>query len=338
MAGSGGGDKTAHGIGTRLTHAGRHPEDFHGFVNPPVVHASTVLFASADDFFARRGRYQYGRRGTPTTEALCEAMTAIEGGAGTVLAPSGLGAITTALLALLSAGDHLLMVDTVYGPTRSFCNGMLARLGIETTYYDPLVGAGIADLMRPNTRAVFTESPGSLTFEVQDIAAIAAAAHAREAAVLMDNTWATPLFFAAHAHGVDLSIHAGTKFLCGHSDVMIGTVSATEAWWPKLKEGHGQLGQCVGPDDIYLTLRGVRTLGVRLAAQMEAGIQVAHWLRGRPEVAQVLHPALPGASGHELWKRDFSGACSLFGVEFKPDFSVESTHAFAEALELFGIG
>jgi cystathionine beta-lyase len=337
MAGADGKEGRGRSASTVAAHAGLHPDAFHGFVNPPVVHASTVLSPTADDFLAHRGRYHYGRRGTPTSDALSEAMTALEGGAGTVLAPSGLCAITTALLAVLSAGDHLLMTDSVYGPTRAFCDGMLKRLGVETTYYDPLVGGGIAGLMRENTRAVFVESPGSLTFEVQDIPAIAAAAHARGAAVLMDNTWATPLFFPAHARGVDLSIHAGTKFLSGHSDVMIGTVSANEAWWPRLKEAHGLLGQCVGPDDIYLTLRGVRTLAVRMAQHQRAGLEVARYLAGRPEVARVIHPALPGDPGHALWKRDFTGASGLFAVVLQPKPQA-AVNALLDGLALFGIG
>jgi cystathionine beta-lyase len=322
---------------TILVTAGRKPPEQHGFVNPPVYHGSTVLYPSADDLFANRSRYSYGRRGTPTTEALCDALTALEGGRGTVLVPSGLSAITTALLTALGAGDHLLMVDSVYNPTRHFCDTTLKRLGVETTYYDPGVGAGIAGLFRPETRAVFVESPGSLTFEVQDVPAIAEAAHARGAAVLMDNTWATPLYFAAHAHGVDLSIQAGTKYVAGHSDVMIGSVSANERWWPRLKETHGNLGLCVGPDDVYLALRGLRTMGVRLERQQQSALAVARFLAGRPEVSRVLHPALEGAPGHALWKRDFRGACGLFAVVLKPA-SEAGLRAFLDALALFGMG
>lgn len=330
-------DGAGHGANTRLVHAGRRPADYFGFVNPPVYHASTVVYPTADDFFAHRGRYQYGRRGTPTSEGLTDAVAALEGGAGAVLAPSGLAAITTALLAVVEAGDHLLVSDSVYGPTRAFCNGVLKRLGVETSFYDPLVGGGIAALMRPNTRAVFTESPGSLTFEVQDIPAIAAAAHAKGACVLMDNTWATPLFFPAHARGVDLSIQAGTKFLSGHSDVMIGTISANAAWWPKLIETHGWLGQHVGPDDVYLALRGLHTLGVRLERHQESGLTVAQFLAGQPEVARVIHPALPGDAGHALWQRDFTGASGLFAVELKPR-SDAAIRAFLDALRLFAMG
>ncbi|HVV91912.1 MAG TPA: cystathionine beta-lyase [Hyphomicrobiales bacterium] len=325
------------GANTRLVSAGRDPADYHGFVNPPVYHASTVVYPTADDFFAHRGRYQYGRRGTPTSEGLTDAVAEIEGGAGAVLAPSGLAAITTALLSVVGAGDHLLVADSVYGPTRAFCSGVLKRLGVETTYYDPTIGDGIAALMRDNTRAVFTESPGSLTFEVQDIPAIAAVAHARGACVLMDNTWATPLYFRAHDHGVDLSIQAGTKFLSGHSDVMIGTISANAEWWPRLIETHGLIGQHVGPDDVYLALRGFRTLGVRLERHQESGLRVARFLSEHPDVARVLHPALPGAPGHDLWRRDFTGACGLFAVELKPR-SDAAIRAFLDALRLFAMG
>src|SRR5437667_4918755 len=270
---------------TRLVVGGRDPFAYHGFVNPPVYHASTVLYPSADDLVAHRARYQYGRRGTPTSEALEGAIQAIEGPgcAGVALLPSGLSAISTALLAVLRSGEHVLVTDSAYRPTRTFCDGVLTRLGIETTYYDPLVGAGIAGLFRPNTRAVFLEAPGSQSFEMQDVPAIAAAAHERGLNVLMDNTWATPLYFQAFAKGIDLSIQAGTKYICGHSDVMLGTISANASLWPRLKETVTTMGLCVGPDDMYLALRDLRTLGVRLAAHFAAGIRVAHWLAARPE-------------------------------------------------------
>ncbi len=324
---------------TALVTAGRDSPSNHGFVNPPVQHASTVLYSSAEDFLARRSRYQYGRRGTPTSEALEHAVREIEGPlcAGVSLLPSGLGAISVALLSCLKAGDHVLVTDSVYLPTRKFCDGLLARLGITTTYYDPAIGAGIAALMAPNTRAVFTESPGSLSFEMQDIPAIAAAAHARGAIVLMDNTWATPLYFRALDHGVDLSIQAATKYIGGHSDLMLGTVSANAATWPRLHDTVYTMGLCVGPDDIYLGLRGLRTLDVRLARHQQSGLAVARYLEARPEIARVLHPALPRHPGHELYKRDFSGACGLFSVVFKPA-PLEAINAFLNALTLFGIG
>ena len=324
---------------TRLVLGGRGPYASHGFVNPPVHHASTVLYPTAEDFIARRARYVYGRRGTPTSEALESALRDLEGPqcAGVALLPSGLAAISTALLAMLGAGDHLLVTDTVYRPTRQFCDGMLARYGVETTYYDPMIGAGIAALMKPSTRAVFVEAPGSLSFEIQDVPAIAAAAHAQGAVVLMDNTWASPLYFRAFEKGVDLSIQAGTKYIGGHSDVMLGTISANKATWERLRHSVYRLGLCVGPDDMYLGLRGLRTLGVRLAQHQRAALEVARWLGQRPEITRVLHPALDSCPGHLLWKRDFSGASGLFSIVLKP-VPQSAVHAFLDALTLFGIG
>jgi cystathionine beta-lyase len=306
-------------------------------VNPPVTRGSTVLYPTMEELVTGRGRYSYGRRGNPTTDALSAALGELEGGAGVVLVPSGLSAVTTALLTALSAGDHLLMVDSVYKPTRQFCDTTLARMGVRTSYYDPMIGAGIAGLIESDTRAVFVESPGSLTFEVQDVPAIAAAAHAAGAAVIMDNTWATPLFFKPHAHGVDLSIQAGTKYISGHSDIMVGTLSANAEWWPRLRETHGNLGLCLSPDDAYLALRGLRTMKVRLTRHQESGLAVARWLSERPEVARVLHPALAGNAGHEIWARDFTGASGLFGVELKPA-SPEAVAAMLDGLEHFGMG
>lgn len=325
--------------GTLLVTGGRNPRANHGFVNPPVYHASTVLYPSAADFIAHRGRYQYGRRGTPTSEALEEAVRGVEGPrcAGVALLPSGLAAITTALLAVVRAGDHVLMTDNVYRPARNFADTVLARLGIETTFFDPLAGAELAGLFRPNTRALYLEAPGSLSFEMQDVPALAALAQARGAKVLFDNTWASPYFFRALDKGVDLSIQAGTKYLGGHSDVMIGTVSASEAAWPALRDTVRGLGQCVGPDDIYLTQRGIRTLGVRLDRHFRSGLQVAEWLGARPEVARVLHPALPEHPGHAIWKRDFTGASGLFSIVLRP-VPEAAFHAFLNSLELFGMG
>jgi cystathionine beta-lyase len=281
---------------------------------------------------------RYGLLGTPTTFALEEAVAAIEGGYRAMLMSSGLAAITAPLQACVKCGDHVLMVDSCYGPARNFCERVLTRCGVETTYYDPLIGGDIARLMRPNTRVVYVESPGSLTFEVQDVAAIAAAAHDGGAKVLMDNTWGIH-HFQPFTHGVDVSIQAATKYPAGHSDILIGSITVnSDEDWRTLHATVRGLGQYASPDDCWLTLRGMRTMGVRLAQQMDSGIEVAHWLSKRPEVKQILHPALPGAPGHALWKRDFTGACSLFGVEFKPDYPAESTHAFVEALELFGIG
>ncbi|MQT12149.1 cystathionine beta-lyase [Segnochrobactrum spirostomi] len=322
---------------TRLVHGGYDGKTWHGFVNPPVVHASTVLFESADAHFHNRARYTYGRQATPTTEALQDAVSELEGAAGTKLAPSGLGAVTLALLSCLSAGDHLLMVDTTYGPTRHFCDTLLARLGVETTYYDPHVGAGIAALMRPNTKAVFLEAPGTATFEMQDIPAIVAVARAHGATVLMDNTWATPLYFKPLAFGVDLSIQAATKYFCGHSDVLLGTVAASERALPALAATHRQLGLHTAPDDVYQIYRGLKTLEVRLARHHVNGVAVAEWLLSRPEVTRVRHPALPSDPGHALWKRDFSGASGLFAFDLAP-VSETALAAFFDTLTLFGMG
>src|SRR5215470_4153728 len=284
---------------TRLVTSGRDPQAYHGFVNPPVYHASTLLYPTAEDQVAHRARYNYGRRGTPTSEALENALREIEGGAcaGVALLPSGLAAISAALLATARAGDHVLIPDSVYRPTRNFCNGVFKRFGVETTYYDPLIGTDIAKLFKSNTKVVFVEAPGSQTFEMQDIPAIAKIAHERKAVVLMDNTWATPLYFRAFEKGVDLSVQAGTKYIVGHSAVMLGTVSATAATWPQLKQTVGNMGLCVGPDDVYLAQRGLRTMGVRLARHHASGLHVARWLAARAEVQRVLHPALESDPG-----------------------------------------
>jgi cystathionine beta-lyase len=324
---------------TRLVVGGRDPAANHGFVNPAVHHVSTVLYPTAEDFRARRARYPYGRRGTPTSEALENALRELEGPscAGVALMPSGLAAVSTALIAVLHAGDHLLVTDSVYQPTRKFCDSLLERFGVTTTYYDPMIGAGIGALIEANTRAVFVESPGSLSFEVQDVPAIAAAAHARGAVVLMDNTWATPLYFRALDKGVDLSIQAATKYVGGHSDVMLGAVAANAATWERLRESAHTLGLCVGPDDIYLGLRGLRTLGVRLGQHQQSALRVAQWLAQRPEVARVLHPALDSCPGHAVWRRDFSGASGLFSIVFKP-LPEAAVNAFLNELSLFGMG
>ena len=323
---------------TRLVLAGRDPADSYGFVNPPIVRGSTVVYPNTEDFLVRKARYTYGTDGNPTIDALLAAANTIEGGAGVVVTPSGLMACTLAFLTLLSSGDHVLVTDSVYRPTRIFCDTFLKRMGVEVTYYDPLVGADIAELFKPNTRAVWTEAPGSQTFEMQDIPAIVAAAHARDIPVAMDNTWATPLFFDAHAFGVDLSVQADTKYYAAHSDVLIGTVSArTPEQFKKLRAAWNQLGLIIAPEDAFLTLRGMRTMAIRLKEQMPAGIAVAEWLQGRPEVARVLHPALPGAPGHEIWKRDFTGASSLFTFELKP-VSMKAVGAMLDGLALFGIG
>jgi len=336
---SGGGPQPDLKPDTKLTVGGRKPFAHHGYVNTPVYHASTLLYRTAEDFLARRGQYFYGRRGTPTSEALEQALAELEGPAcaGVSLLPSGLAAISTALLSVLRAGENVLVTDSCYGPTRKFCDSVLSRFGITTTYYDPLIGGGIAALMQPNTRAVFVEAPGSLTFEMQDVPAIAAAAHARGALMLMDNTWASPLYFRPLDKGVDLSIQSGTKYIGGHSDLMLGTVAANAQAWPALRETVFNTGLCVGPDDMNLGLRGLRTMGVRLARHQESGLAVARWLEQRPEVLRVIHPALPSHPGHAIWRRDFTGACGLFAVVLKPA-PEPAVHAFLNALTLYGIG
>ncbi len=323
---------------TRLVMAGRDPSDSYGFVNPPIVRGSTVVYPNTADFLARKARYTYGTQGNPTIDALIAACNTIEGGAGTVVTPSGLLACTLPFLAFLSAGDHVLVTDSVYRPTRNFCATMLKRMGIEATYYDPTIGAGIASLFRPNTKAVWTEAPGSQTFEMQDIPAIVATAHARDILVMMDNTWATPLFFDSHKAGVDITVQAGTKYYAGHSDVLIGTISArTPDLYTQLRASWEQLGVIIAPEDAFLTLRGMRTMAIRLKEQMPAGIAMAQWLAARPEVARVMHPALADDPGHALWRRDFTGASSLFGFELAP-VSMEAVAAMLDGLTLFGMG
>lgn len=322
---------------TRLVHAGRDPKQQHGFVNTPIYRGSTVLYETYDDILNRRGRYSYGTKGTPTTDALEEAWSAISGAAGTVLAPSGLSAVALALMSAVKAGDHVLVTDSVYRPTREFCDRMLARLGVETTYYDPLVGAGIADLMRPTTSVVFTEAPGSQTFEMQDVPAIAEVAHAHGALVIMDNTWATPLFFPPHARGVDLAIEAGTKYLSGGSDLLMGIVSANARAWPQLRATYDLFSSCPGPEDVFLCLRGLRTMALRLEEHEAQALEMARWLQARPEVARVLHPALPDDPGHAIWARDFSGSSGLFSIELAPA-SRAALAAMLDGLALFGMG
>jgi cystathionine beta-lyase len=324
---------------TTLVTAGRDTKAQKGFVNPPVVHASTVLYPTADDLHAHRGEFQYGRHGTPTTKALQEALMALEGPqcAGVGLAPSGLSAISTTLLAVLKAGDHLLVCDNAYRPSRNFCNGLLARYGVETTYFDPLIGAGIAEKFKPNTRAVLVEAPGSQSFEMPDIPAIAAVTHARDALVIDDNTWATPLYHRSLDQGVDISMQAATKYIGGHSDIMFGTISANARTWPMIAEAIRLLGVCAGPDDVFLALRGLRTLAVRLAQHHRSALEMARWLATRPEVIRVLHPALENDPGYAIWKRDFTGASGLFSIVLKPA-PQKAVDALLDAVKLFGMG
>ena len=323
---------------TRLVHSGRDRDLAGPFVNPPVVHASTVLFETVDDMEHARQRYSYGRIGTPTTDALEATMNDLEGSDGTALVPSGLTAASLALLSCLSAGERVLIVDSVYGPVRRFADHFLKRMGIEVTYFDPALGAdAVAALFTANTRALYLESPGSLTFEMQDIAALAAAARARGTTVLADNTWATPLYFRALDHGVDLSIHSGTKYLGGHSDVMFGTVSARGEHWKKLRDLQRWMGLHLAPDDAFLALRGLRTLAARLPVHASSALKIARWLEARPEVARVLYPALPSDPGHALWQRDMTGASGLFALVFR-GWERARAARFVDDLTLFGIG
>jgi cysteine-S-conjugate beta-lyase len=327
---------------TRLVHAGRDPEQQQGTVNPPVHRASTIIFPTLEAHERRQERkytsFSYGTDGTPITFALTAALAELSGGARSLVTSSGLSAITQTLTALLRQGDHLLVPDSVYGPTRRFCTSVLARFGVEATFYDPLIGSGIAALVRPSTRVVYAESPGSLTFDVQDVPAIAAAAHERGATVVFDNTWATPLRFRSFDHGVDIEIQAATKYLAGHSDLLMGVITArTEPLFRRLKDGVGDFGDCVAPDLCYETLRGLRTLDVRLARHEQSALELARWLAGRPEVLRVLHPALPDHPGHALWRRDFTGSTSLFGVVLRTE-SRSALAAMMDRMELFKIG
>ncbi|MFG1465386.1 cystathionine beta-lyase [Xanthobacter sp. DSM 24535] len=322
---------------TEVVRLGRDPFRFDGFVNPPVVRGSTVLYPTYADLAAHRARYSYGRRGNPTTEALETALKSLEGSDGVVLTPSGLSAVSIALLSSVGAGDHLLMVDTAYYPTRRFCDTVLARMGVEVSYYDPLAGAGIAQLVRENTRAIFLEAPGSQSFEMQDVPAITAVARARGITTLIDNTWATPLFFRPHDFGVNISIQAGTKYIGGHADLNLGTISAVGASWKRVHDTHGDMGICISPDDAALGSRGLRTMAVRLERHQASALTIARWMQGRPEVSRVLHPGLESDPGHAIWARDFKGSSGLFSIILKP-VSDQALAAFFDALELFGMG
>lgn len=328
---------------TKVVSAGRHPEAHYGVVNTPVYRTSTILFPSFESLESASVdpaamKFAYGRLGTPTSAALEEAVADLEGGYRCRLAPSGLAAITTALLAYCAAGDHILIPNSAYNPTRAFAHGMLSRFGVSTEYYDPAIGTDISRLLTNNTTLVYVESPGSGLFEVQDVPAIADAAHARGATVLMDNTWASPLFFKPFAHSVDISIQAATKYIVGHSDAMLGTITSTEEKWPALAAAHRALGQMAGPDDIYLALRGLRTMAVRLQRHFQNGLALARFLLTRPEVDRVLHPALEGDPGHAIWKRDFTGASGLFGFILKPSFGRAALAAMLNGLRLYGMG
>ena len=328
---------------TRIVEAGRRAEWTQGIVNPPVWRASTILYDSVADLRAggardTHHRLFYGRRGTPTQWSLADALTEFEPGAeATLLYPSGVAAIASALLSVLSAGDELLLVDSNYDPTRNFAEGTLKRLGVTTRYYDPMIGVGIADLIGERTKAIFLESPGSLTFEVQDIPAITAIARERGITTLLDNTWATPLLLPAIPLGIDLSILSCTKYISGHSDLMLGSVTAAPSHWKQLRATSYQLGQTASPDDAWLAARGLRTMAIRLKQHGETALRIAHWLKARPEVARVLHPALPDCPGHEFFLRDFKGQAGLFSFVLNGGSDAART-ALIDGLDHFGIG
>lgn len=322
---------------TVLTHGGRDPSAQFGFVNTPVTRGSTVIYPDLATLKAHSQRFHYGRMGNPNSEDVETVVTALEGAAGTRLTPNGLAAITTALLAVLSAGDRVLVSDSVYGPTRRFCNNMLSRLGIETEYFDPRIGAGLAEMMTANTKAVFLESPGSLTFEINDLPAIAAVARTNGAAVIIDNSWATPLYYKPLSLGADIVVHAATKMFIGHSDALTGTVSANEAYWPAVADTHRDLGMGASPDDLFLVARGLRTLAVRMKEHQARAIEMARWLEGQDLVERVIHPALESHPDHGLFKRDFTGSGSLFAFVLKPAPEA-ALAALVDNMALFSMG
>ncbi len=322
---------------TAVVHEGRAPFDHHGFVNPPVYRGSTVLYPTLESLEAKTQPYSYGRRGTPTVAALETALTHLAGGADTKLTASGYQAVTTALLAFAQSGDHILVADSVYQPTRQFCDYILSRMGVETEYYDPLIGPGITRIVRENTRLIYAESPGSLTFEIQDIPALARVAQEKSLWLLVDNTWASPLLCKPLELGADVSIEAATKYIVGHADAMLGAITSNARAARHVERAAGALGVCPGSEETFLGLRGLRTLDVRLARHQATGLALAKWLADRPEVARVLHPALPGDPGHELWLRDFSGASGLFSVVLQP-VSHTALGTFLDGLKLFGMG
>lgn len=326
-----------HARRTRLVHSGHDVESSRGFVNLPAFRGSTVLYPDAATLRSNDLRWTYGTHGTPTTDALASAWSELSDAAGTALVPSGLAAIAMALQTAVKAGDHLLVTDSAYFPTRRFAERVLRPLGVETSYYDPTLGAGVAALIRENTRAILTEAPGSQSLEMQDIPAIAEVAHKRGVCVVMDNTWATPIFFSPHQHGVDLAIEAGTKYLSGHSDLLLGLISANAEWWPKLHAYVDLYAIPPGPEDCVLALRGLRTMELRLKEAERQALALARWLETRPEVLRVIHPALESHPGHAIWKRDFSGSSGLFTIVLHP-VPPPAVDAMLDAFELFGLG
>ncbi|RIZ56676.1 cystathionine beta-lyase [Vibrio sp. PID23_8] len=327
---------------TKFVTAGRNKKWTNGVVNPPVQRASTVVFdtvAEKNQAMINRANKTlfYGRRGTHTHFAFQDAMVEIEGGAGCALYPCGTAAISNAILSFVETGDHILMVDTCYEPTRDFCDTIMKKMGVETTYFDPVIGEDIRELIQPNTKILFLESPGSITMEVIDVPTLADIAHEQNIIVMLDNTWGAGVNFAPFEHGVDISIQAATKYIVGHSDVMLGTAVASEKYWPQLREQSYLMGQCVSPDDAYLGLRGIRTLDVRLRQHAESSLKIAQWLESRPEVDHVRHPALETCPGHELFKRDFTGGNGLFSFVLKSSYP-KATTALLDGMKHFSMG
>lgn len=325
-------------ISTQITQLGRNPQEQYGFVNGSIYRGSTVVYNTLDDIEKRNARFHYGTSGTPTIENLENAWSELAGAAGTVISPSGLGSIALALFTTTKSGDHLLMPDCVYRPSRNFCDGMLKRFGVETEYYDPMIGADIEKLVRPNTSTIFLEAPGSQSFEVQDVPAIVAVAKKYGIKTIIDNTWATPIFFRAHEHGIDLSLEAGTKYLGGHSDLLMGLISANEETWPALRQAYDHIAMLPGAEDCFLALRGLRTMHLRLKEAEKRGLEMANWLKDRPEVIKVLHPAFPECPGHENWKRDFTGSSGLFSIVLDPKFTKEGLANMLDNMSLFAMG
>jgi len=325
-------------IGTQLTMLGRNPDEQSGFVNPPLYKGSTVIYKTLEDIELKRNRFHYGTCGTPTIANLEDAWTQLTGAAGTVLSPSGLGSVALALWSLTKVGDHILMPDTIYRPSRVFCDGFLAKFGVQTSYYDPLIGYDIEALVKNNTTVIFMESPGSQTMEIQDIPAIVQVAKKYGIKTILDNTWATPIFFNAHAHGIDISVEAGTKYLGGHSDILLGLASANEECWPALRATYDAIAMLPGADDCILALRGLRTMHLRLKEAEKKAIELAAWLQKCPEIEKVLHPAFEGCPGHELWKRDFTGSSGLFSVILNKKYCKKSLSNMLDNMSVFSMG
>ncbi|WP_080756809.1 MULTISPECIES: cystathionine beta-lyase [Pseudomonas putida group] len=326
------------GVSTQLTRSGRDHDLQLGFVNMPVYRGSTVVFKTLDDFENARAKFAYGTLGTPTIQALEDAWTQLSGAAGTVISPSGLGALALAFFTTIKSGDHILIPDTAYRPTRQLCDSLIEKFGIEVNYYDPLIGEGISDLIKSNTSTILLESPGSQTFEIQDVPAIVGVAKQAGVKTILDNTWATPLFFRAHDHGCDISVEAGTKYLGGHSDLLMGLVTANEVTWPLLRKTYDAIAMLPGPEDCFLALRGLRTLHLRVHEAQKRGLELARWLSQQPEVETVLHPALESCPGHDLWKRDFLGSTGVFSIVLKKVYTNEALALMLDNLCIFGMG